>query len=54
MVIAWMNSFGLRPHQRSDAQPNAPEPVPGYRPLTAHAMPARVPALLGGNPHRKR
>ena len=43
-----------QPQQRSDAQPNAPEPVPGYRPLTAHAMPARVPALLGGNPQRKR
>ena len=37
-----------------DAQPRPAEPVPGYRALTAHAPQARMPALLGGNPHRKR
>ena len=44
-----------RGDEQPDAQPNAPEPVAGYRPLTAHSMPAtRVPALLGGNPQGKR
>jgi len=46
-----------QPPQRSnpDAQPQlqVPEPVPGYRPLTAHSMPQKVPALLGGNRQRK-
>jgi ATP-dependent RNA helicase RhlE len=37
-----------------EAQPRMPEPVPGYRALTAHEPQARRPALLGGNPHRKR
>ena len=43
----------VRAHQE-EAQPRIPEPVPGYRALTAHAPQARMPALLGGNPHRKR
>jgi ATP-dependent RNA helicase RhlE len=41
-----------RMHQ--EAQPRAVEPVPGYRALTAHEPQSRRPALLGGNPHRKR
>ena len=44
-----------QPRQRHEVQP-APqpvrEPVPGYRPLTAHASAARVPALLGGGRRR--
>jgi ATP-dependent RNA helicase RhlE len=40
---------------RHDAQPGAAEPVPGYRPLTAHAWsPAPVAALLRGGSRGKR
>jgi ATP-dependent RNA helicase RhlE len=41
-----------RVHQ--EAQPGIAEPVPGYRALTAHEPQSRRPALLGGNPYRKR
>jgi ATP-dependent RNA helicase RhlE len=41
-----------RSHQKRSqpqpAQPQVQEPVPGYRPLTSHSTPNRVPALLGG------
>jgi hypothetical protein len=43
--------------RRDDAQPvplPAQEPVPGYRPLTSHAAPARVPALLSGKSYGRR
>ncbi len=42
------------PHSRPQKHPPEAAPVPGYRPLTSHAWPARVPALLGGKPHGKR
>jgi len=39
---------------QAELQPVPPEPVPGYRPLTAHATQHRVPSLLGGRPQRRR
>ncbi|TAK42762.1 MAG: RNA helicase, partial [Betaproteobacteria bacterium] len=39
---------------QAELQPVPPQPVPGYRPLTAHAPQHRVPSLLGGRPQRRR